>query len=261
MNRSLLETGAPRSAPMLLLVLALTIPAASSAATPEVDFQAGEQAVATKNYAAALPRFEAALGADPDSLRFASEYRMAVIAAKAHDRALDFFKQLTLDHPQSAAAALNYGYAYVDKIPAAGSVTKVILANDALDWFSRSIELKPTWLSLFTRGNSYLYWPKVFGRTSLGVADLDAAIKMTQAASKRPYHARAWISLGDGYWKLDDLEKARAIWSEGLIIFPDNPELKARLARQGDDLKSYIEDQLDSNKRVDTDLRPIWMEP
>jgi tetratricopeptide (TPR) repeat protein len=237
------------------------IPVAASAATPESDFQAGEQATATKNYAAALPRFEAALRADPDSLRFASEYRMAVIAAKAHDRALDFFKQLTLDHPQSAAAALNYGFAYVDKVPAAGSVTKVILANNALTWFSRSVALQPTWLSLFTRGNSYLYWPKVFGRTSLSVADLEAAIKMSQAASKRPYHARAWISLGDGYWKLDDLEKARATWSEGLKTFPDNPELKARLSRQGDDLKSYIEDQLDSNKRVDTDLRPIWIEP
>jgi tetratricopeptide (TPR) repeat protein len=236
-------------------VTAATVP------IPEADFQAGEQALAAKDYAAALPRFEAALAAEPDSLRDASEYRRAVIAAKAYDRALDFFKKLVADHPQSAAAALNYGYTYVDKIPSSGSITQVILANDALSWFTKSIELQPTWLALYTRGNSYLYWPKVFGRAPLGVADLEAAVKMSQAVSRKPYHVRAWIALGDGYWKLDDLEKARATWSAGAKLFPDNPDLQARLARQGDDLKSYIEDQLDPNKRVDTDLKPVWMEP
>jgi tetratricopeptide (TPR) repeat protein len=218
-------------------------------------------APAAQDYGAALPRLEAALAADPDSLRYASEYRMTVIAAKAYDRALDFFKKLVLDHPRSAAAALNYGYAYVDKIPAAGSVTQVILANSALTWFSKSIEIQPTWLALYTRGNSYLYWPKVFGRTPLGIADLEAAIKMSQAAPKRPYHAHAWVSLGDGYWKLDQVDKARATWSEGAKLFPDNPQLKARLARSGDDLKEYIENELDPNKRVDTDLKAVWMEP
>ncbi|MEA2693695.1 MAG: hypothetical protein QOJ16_3082 [Acidobacteriota bacterium] len=247
-----------------LLLLVLAAPPASAAAlaaTPEMDFQAGEQAAAAKDFRAALPRFEAALAADPDSLRYASEYRMTVIAAKAYDRALGFFKKLVLDHPRSAPAALNYGYAYVDKIPAAGSITQVILANSAQGWFTKSIEIQPTWLALFTRGNSYLYWPKVFGRTPLGVADLEAAIKMSQAVPKRPYHVRAWISLGDGYWKLDQADRARATWSEASKLFPDNPQLKARLARLGDDLKEYIENELDPNRRVDTDLKPVWMEP
>jgi tetratricopeptide (TPR) repeat protein len=245
----------------LSLLVLLLVPTTVIATPPEADFQAGEQAAAAKDYATALPKFEAALAAEPDSLRDASEYRKAVIAAKAYDRALDFFKKLVTDHPQSAAAALNYGYAYVDKMPGSGSITQVILANDALGWFSKSIELKPTWLALYTRGNSYLYWPKVFGRAPLGVTDLEVAVKMSQAVPKRPYHVRAWISLGDGYFKLDDIEKARATWSAGAKLFSDNPELQARLARQGDDLKSYIEDQLDPNKRVDTDLKPVWMEP
>ncbi len=236
-------------------------PAAAVAGGAEADFQAGERSAAAKDYAAALPRLEAAAAADPDSLRYASEYRMAAIAARAYDRALDFFQRLVAAHPQSAAAELNYGYAYVDKIPAAGSITQVILANDALKRFTRSIELKPTWLALFTRGNSYLYWPKVFGRTPLGVADLEAAVRMSRAGAQRPYHARAWVSLGDAHWKLDEIDKARATWSEALKLFPENAELKARLARQGDELKEYIEGELDPNQRVDTDLKPVWSEP
>src|SRR5262249_34189623 len=149
---------------------------------------------------------EAAVAADPDSLRYASEYRRAGIAAKAYDRALDFFKKLVEEHPRSAAAALNYGYVYVDKIPDAGAITQVILANSALGWFTKSVEIQPTWLALYTRGNSYLYWPKVFGRAPLGVADLEAAVKMSKAAPKRPYHVRAWVALGDGYWKTDQVD-------------------------------------------------------
>jgi hypothetical protein len=40
--------------------------------------------------------------------------------------------------------------------------------------------------------------------------------------------------------------------------FPNSQPLKDRLAKQGDDLAAYINDVLDPNKRVDTDLREIW---
>src|SRR5260370_15344083 len=43
-----------------------------------------------------------------------------------------------------------------------------------------------------------------------------------------------------------------------LQLFPNHPELKARLARDGDELEKYIYDQLDPNKRVDTNLAPLW---
>jgi len=41
------------------------------------------------------------------------------------------------------------------------------------------------------------------------------------------------------------MDKARAIWTEGLPEFPDNAQLKERLARNGDDLKTYIYNELD----------------
>ncbi|HXO18453.1 MAG TPA: tetratricopeptide repeat protein [Thermoanaerobaculia bacterium] len=242
----------------LLLLLPGGLLAASAG---EEDYAAGMKAAAAKDYAAALPRLEAAVTADPDSLRYASDYRETVIAGHAYDRCLAFFEKLVAAHPQSAAAVLNHGYAYVDKIPAAGSITQVILANTALGLFTRSIELKRTWLALYTRGNSYLYWPKIFGRTPLGVADLEEAVAMSKGVEKRSYHVRAYIALGEAYWKLDDLAKARATWSAALQLFPDNPVLKTLLAKEGDDLKDFIESELDPNKRVDTDLREVWSQP
>jgi tetratricopeptide (TPR) repeat protein len=243
-----------------LLLLACALPAA--AAPPgDADFAAGTAAAAAKDWAAALPRLEAALSADPASLRYESEYRRTVIAAGAYDRALDFYKGLAAAHPGSWEVAINYGYAYVDKIPAAGAITQVILANTALGWFTKSLELRRTWLGLFTRGNSYLYWPKVFGKAPLGVADLEQAVAMGKTEPPCTCHVRAWIALGDGYWKVDQLDKARATWSAALQLFPANASLTERLALQGDGLKERIEADLDPNRRVDTDLRPLWERP
>src|SRR6185369_4655547 len=171
---------------------------------------------------------------------------------------IPFFEKLVADHPQSAHAWLNDGYAYVDKIPAAGSITQVLLANDALKQFSKSIEIRKSWLNLFTRGNSYLYWPKVFGRAPLGVADLEEAVALARKDPKpKKVYARSFIALGDGYWKTDQPEKAKAVWQEGLKLFPGDAQLQARLSRDGDDLTTYVNDQLDSSKRVVTDLKPL----
>jgi len=228
------------------------------------------QAMAAKDYGTAVTLLKEAVEAEPDSLRNASELRQAVIkqtlaahpktegAVADFDNEIAFFDKLVAAHPMSSNAYLNFGFAYVDKIPAAGAITQVILANTALTQFSKSIDLKPTWIALYTRGNSYLYWPKVFLRASLGVADLERAYGMQKAEGKKSYHVRVYISLGDGYWKTDQMDKATAMWKEGLAAFPNSQPLKDRLSKQGDDLATYINNVLDPNRRVDTDLRELW---
>jgi tetratricopeptide (TPR) repeat protein len=233
-------------------------PAAAPPPHPDRAFAAGQRALATGDLPAALGEMEAALAADPDNLRYASEYRHAVIRAGAYDRALDYFEKLVTGHPGAAAAWLNYGYAYVDKMPAAGAITQVILANDALQKFSRSIELKETWLALYTRGNSYLYWPKIFGRGPLAVADLERAVAISRREPKRAYQAHAYAALGEGYWRTEQPERALATWQEGARLFPEDAVLKALLSRQGDELEAYVADQVDRTKRVDTDLHELW---
>ncbi|MES1241627.1 MAG: tetratricopeptide repeat protein [Acidobacteriota bacterium] len=208
-----------------------------------------------------LPQLEAALAADPNDIRAANDYRRAVIQAGEYDRAIAFFKKLVADHPRAPYAWLNYGYAYVDKIPAAGSITQVILANNALTNFTKSIELERSWIALYTRGNSYLYWPRVFGRGPLAVADLEEAVAVSKKAPQKKVYVRAWIALGDAYWRTDQPDKAKAAWREALALFPGDPQLEARLARDGEELEKYIYDQLDPAKRVDTNLSPLWEGP
>jgi len=205
-----------------------------------------------------LAPLEQAVEAQPDDLRTANDYRMAVIQAGQYDRALAFFKRLAAEHAGSANLHLNYGFEYVDKIPVAGSITQVILANNALGEFTKSIELQPSWIGLYTRGNSYLFWPRIFGRTELGINDLEAALKMQRADAKHAYHVRVFVALGDGYWKVDNFAKATAIWKEGLAEFPDNAALTMRLAKPPEELKTLMDAAYDANKRVDTSLKDLW---
>ena len=208
--------------------------------------------------ASILAPLEARLTADADNLQLGSEYRRAVVRLEEYDRGIAFFERLVASHPNAAYAHLNFGFSYVDKVPAAGSITQVILANNALGEFTKSIELRSSWIALYTRGNSYLYWPRIFGRASLGVADLETAMKVQKADQKRPYHVRVYVSLGDGHWKMDALDKARAVWEEGLREFPGNPQLTARLSKTGDDLKAVMDDAYDITKRIDTSLEELW---
>lgn len=147
------------TASLTALALAVAL-AAGPDPTPdraEELFASGLAAAEAGDFAAALDRLETAAAARPESLRYGAEYRQAAIAAEEYDRAIAFFETLAARHPDSAAVRLNWGYAYVDKIPAAGAVTGVILANTALTHFTEALERDETWLGRYTRGNSYIY--------------------------------------------------------------------------------------------------------
>lgn len=234
-------------------------PVPNAAADPgDEDLCAELRSRAAGEPAAALDGFEAKLKEHPDDLRCGNGYRRAVIAAEAYERAVDFFKALVEAHPQASNAFLNLGYALVDKIPTEGAITQVLLANEALGHFSKALELEETWVGLYTRGNSYLFWPPIFGRTPLGMADLERAVAMSKKMEKREHHARAWAAMGDGHWRLDDLEQARATWQQGAKLFPGNPHLEARLDKSDEDLAAFLDGHFDANNRVDTDLEVLW---
>jgi tetratricopeptide (TPR) repeat protein len=238
----------------------------------EEAFNQGLKELAAKDWDKALDSLEAAVAADPDNLRYGSEYRRAALlrARAIHgnelqpedfDRPIKFFEQLVSRNPTAANAYLNCGLAFVDKVPVVNALARVGVANTATAQLTKSIELRPSWVAYYSRGTSYLFWPKFFDRAKLGVADLETAVKMQSSGPRKPYYAHAWRALGDGYWKTDELEKARAAWSEGLKEFPDASDLQERLSAQGADLKVLLQSALDPKKRVDTDLKNLWLYP
>jgi len=123
-----------------ILVLAASAPSIGEVAA-EAAFRQGMTAVQSNDFASGLHYLELAITDDPDNLRYASEYRQAIIRRKEFDRSIEFFEKLLISNPSSANLHLNYGFAYVDKIPVVGSITQVILANTA------SASLPRLWIS------------------------------------------------------------------------------------------------------------------
>ena len=224
------------------------------------DFAAGMAAVEAGDLATAIDRLEAAVRAEPDNLRYGAEYRQAVISTQEYDRSLALFEELAEANPDSVAVHLNRGYAHVDKIPDAGAVTQVILANTALKHFTASLEIEETWLGLYTRGNSYVYWPVVFGRAQLGIADLEKAISWSQKMGDEApsYHSNAYAAMGDAHWRLGDKAAARSWWQRGAERFPGAERLQARAGGDDAEVQELLEAHYAIGERVHTDLRDLW---
>lgn len=227
-------------------------------------FMMASKTVETGDYPASLEHFEAALKAEPNNLKYGNDYRQAVVKVNdvaTYNRCIAFFEKLTTDNPKAPNAWMNFGYAHVDKIPVEGAITQVLLANTGLGHFSTALALEDSWLGHFTRGNSYLYWPAIFGRTSLAIADLEKAIAISEKLDKqKSFHARPYVGLGEAYWRLDEVAKAREIWQNALVRFPDSEELKKRLSLDDEALNEFETAHFEPGQRVDTNLSVLWEE-
>ena len=106
-----------------------------------------------------------------------------------------------------------------------------------------------------------MYWPVIFNRTQLGIDDLEKALKLAESLEKRDIHGLAWAALGDGYWRLEQRDKMRETWRQGLELYPGNQTLKARLDLGDEELDAYLTTHFETTTRVATDLRALWDDP
>jgi tetratricopeptide (TPR) repeat protein len=207
----------------------------------------------------ALDVLERRVQNEPESLQIAAEYRQHVIAAGAYDRAIALFERLSKRPGAGAHAFVNLALAYVDKVPVSGSIRQALLGRDAIRALSRSIELAPSELAFFVRGLINLYYDRaIFHRTEKGVADLEEARRLTVAVhANASYMPRILQTLGDGYFRLDQRDKARQTWRDGLVLAPDNEPLRRRLAASDEGARGIIAQALSADVRVDTSLHEL----
>jgi tetratricopeptide (TPR) repeat protein len=206
-----------------------------------------------------LEDLEARLAQDPASLRIAAEYRQLVIESGRYDRSLKLFERLAKDPRGGANRYLNLALADVDKVPVSGSVRRALLGRDALDALTRAIAIEPSGLAYLIRGLVNLYFDQfVFHRSDKGVADLEAARTLTARQPQALYAPRILVALGDGYWRLNRHEDARALWQEGAASFPEVPGFRVRNEARDAQIPDIIERALDAGVRVDTTLRELF---
>ena len=220
------------------LAAALIVSAASPSASPG-DVDALERAVA----------------ADPENLKIAADYRQRAIADRAFDRSIDLFERLARRKGTGPGVQISLAFAYVDKVPTSGDIRRLYLGRDAMNALTKSIALRPTVLAYYVRGVINLFYNAfIFHRADKGVADLTTALGMVDGNTPPQLVLRVYTALGDGYVRLQNVAKAREVWTAGLAKFPGDPGLKSRLAAQGEALEDIVTTALTASRRLDTSL-------
>jgi tetratricopeptide (TPR) repeat protein len=202
-----------------------------------------------------LRTLEQAVAAEPERLALGAEYRQATIAAGLFDRSIDFFRRLARVNGSGPNVKINLALAYADKVPTAGDIRRLYLGRDAMNALTQSIAARPSVLAYYFRGQINLYYNRlIFHRTDKGVADLTQALSMVTHETPPRLVAQIYTALGDGYFRLENLSKAREVWSTGLAACPDDAGLKTRLEKNGQALLEVVTAALSAGRRSDTSL-------
>jgi hypothetical protein len=241
--------GLARALVALLVLVVLLAPRGFVAARA-----AAESAVDSATAAA-----ERQVMANPEDLRLAAAYRQLIIGGRDFDRSIKLFERLASRPVSGPNVHISLALAYVDKVPVATPFRRIFLGRDAMHELTLAVDREPSPMGFYIRGLVSLYYPEsVFHRTRIGIADLEHARTLALEQPPHPSHARVYMSLGDAYWKLHDLARAVSIWTDGLNRFPDDDNLRLRLASHGPDLDRLLERVLDPATRVDTSLREVF---
>jgi hypothetical protein len=202
-----------------------------------------------------LDTLEQAVSAEPENLKVAADYRQLAIAERAFDRSIGLFEKLAKRQASGPCVQISLAFAYVDKVPTSGDIRRLYLGRDAMNALTRSIALRPTVLAYYVRGVINLFYNAfIFHRADKGVSDLTTALAMIDATTPPPLVLRVYTALGDGYVRLQNVPKARAVWTAGLAKFPGDAGLKSRLAAQGETLEDIVTTALTASRRLDTTL-------
>jgi tetratricopeptide (TPR) repeat protein len=205
-----------------------------------------------------IDALEQAVAADPENLTLAADYRQLAVAGAAFDRSIDFLEKLAKRKTSGPNVQISLALAYVDKVPTSGDIRRLYLGRDAMSALTNAIERQPSVLPYYLRGVINLYYNSfIFHRIPRGIADLQRALTLVTPETPPALVARVYLSLGDGYWRLEDREKARDAWTRGASGYPDEPGFTARLAPGERETEAAVTRALYAGTRVDTSLRHL----
>ena len=206
-----------------------------------------------------IAALERAVIAAPEDLRMCAEYRQRIITLGDYDRAIALLERLSERSGAGPNVQMSLALAYVDKVPAASPFKRIFLGRDAMRALTRAIEREPSLVAYYIRGLIALYYPEaVFHRARGGIAESERARSLLPTLPGQPYHARVYVSLGDGYWKVKDMARAVAIWADGAKHYPADQALHSRVTARGAELDRLVDHALDPATRVDTSLHELF---
>ncbi len=241
--------------------------------TPQVDGRlaplqdaAGQTLIQQGQLGRGLAYIQAAAQSEPDNLRYANDYRLAL---RHHGRYGDeeaFFSQQS--HVSSSPVVLiSLALSYVDEMrscpkPPDGLVCQAQYSSRSIDVLNGVLAQHPyNIIARYARGLNHLYWPTLMGHLPQSQTDLQFAVALTRLQSTvgSAFTPQAYVALGDVFAKAGQVDKARNVWLNGETVAPGASILKDRLAIPQDQLTNEENGPLRGlGVYVETDVAIFW---
>jgi tetratricopeptide (TPR) repeat protein len=156
----------------------------------------------------------------------------AINAAGALDEVVAMFEAYAKEHPESAAAQVDLGGAYLQKVFKAGNGPEAgVWAIKADKAFDAALGIDDhNWDARFSKAVSLSFWPPVFGKQTEAIKNFEVLAEQQAQQPSDPKFAQTWLLLGNLYQQLGKMDQALATWQKGLAIFPDNASLMQQIA-------------------------------
>lgn len=149
------------------------------------------------------------------------------------DQATAELEQRRGENPNNPECAAVLGQAYLQKCGTISDVREQgILAMQADKLFDASLSLDPAnWEARFTKAVALSYWPASMGKGDEVIQHFTTLIEQQESSpQQQPQFAEPYVWLGDQYQKAGRAEDARSVWARGAGFFPNNQQLKDKLA-------------------------------
>jgi hypothetical protein len=148
------------------------------------------------------------------------------------DQAITHLEQQSAANPKAAEYPATLGQAYLQK---AGTIQDVreqgILGMKADQNFEAALSLDPAnWEARFWRATAMSYWPPELNKTGEVIEGFLEVVKLQEAQTPQPQFAQTYVRLGEQYRKAGYAEYATQVWQRGAQLFPQDPQLREKLA-------------------------------
>jgi tetratricopeptide (TPR) repeat protein len=105
------------------------------------------------------------------------------------------------------------------------------LSARASEILRAALELDAThWAARYFLAVNYFHNPEFMGLTDDAIVEFETLLEQQGDQTDFPEMAAPYVYLGDLYLRVDRADEARATWSRGAALFPDDPRLAERLA-------------------------------
>jgi tetratricopeptide (TPR) repeat protein len=144
------------------------------------------------------------------------------------------YEQAAKDNPSVADTQASLGSAYLQALNATKSTGPEAgkWANLADKSFDRALEIdQGHWGARFQKALSLSFWPDFLGRKKEAIDNFEILVKQQESTGNvQPRGHETYLTLGNLYSQQGKDDKAKDIWERGARAFPDNQDLKGKLA-------------------------------